>query len=142
MFPIVSTASGVVCAGDNEGNFMAFDARSGKNLWFYPTGAPIWGAAPMTFMVDGRQHVVIGSGTTVTAFALPSVPTKSQPSRRVVATGAAGPDLSRAYRRLNGCGLPYAESSERLNGLRTNGLGRPASSRSARSNYCRSAAVG
>ena len=49
----------------------AVEARTGKNLWFYPTGAPIWGAAPMTFMIDGRQHVVIGSGTTITAFALP-----------------------------------------------------------------------
>ena len=29
-------------------------------------------AAPMTFMLDGRQHVIIGSGTTITAFALPA----------------------------------------------------------------------
>ena len=29
----MSTASGVVFAGDNEGNFMAFDARTGKQLW-------------------------------------------------------------------------------------------------------------
>ena len=43
---------------------MAFDARTGKNLWHYQTGSPIWGAAPMTYMLDGRQHVVIGSGTT------------------------------------------------------------------------------
>jgi len=67
----MSTASGVVFAGDNEGNFMAFDAATGKNLWFYPTGAPIWGAAAMSYMLDGRQYVVIGSGTNVTAFALP-----------------------------------------------------------------------
>jgi alcohol dehydrogenase (cytochrome c) len=71
MAGVMSTASGVVFAGDNEGNFMAFDAATGKNLWFYPTGAPIWGAAPMTFMIDGRQHVVVGSGTNVTAYALP-----------------------------------------------------------------------
>ena len=68
----MSTATGVVFAGDNEGNFMAFDAMTGKNLWFYPTGAPIWGAAAMTYMLDGRQFVVIGSGTNVTAFALPA----------------------------------------------------------------------
>ena len=67
----MSTASGVVFAGDNEGNFIAFDARTGKSVWSYSTGSPIWGAAPMTFMLDGRQHVIIGSGTTVTAFALP-----------------------------------------------------------------------
>ena len=44
---------------------MAFDARNGKNLWRYSTGTPIWGAAPMTFMLDGRQHIVIASGTTL-----------------------------------------------------------------------------
>jgi alcohol dehydrogenase (cytochrome c) len=71
MAGVMSTSSGVVFAGDNEGNFIAFDARTGKSVWSYSTGSPIWGAAPMTFMVDGRQHVIIGSGTTVTAFALP-----------------------------------------------------------------------
>ena len=74
MAGVTSTASGVVFAGDNEGNFMAFDARTGRNLWRYPTGTPIWGAAPMTFMLDGRQHVVIAAGTTLLSFSLPSVP--------------------------------------------------------------------
>jgi alcohol dehydrogenase (cytochrome c) len=68
----MSTATGVVFAGDNEGNFMAFDATSGKNLWFFPTGAPIWGAAAMSYMLDGRQYVVIGSGTNLSAYALPA----------------------------------------------------------------------
>ena len=71
MAGVMSTASGVVFAGDNEGNFMAFNARTGKNLWFYPTGSPIWGAAAMTYMLDGKQQVVIGSGTSLVAFALP-----------------------------------------------------------------------
>lgn len=68
---VLSTASGVVFGGDNEGNFMAFDARTGRNLWHYQTGSPIWGGAPMTYMLDERQSVVIGSGTNITAFALP-----------------------------------------------------------------------
>jgi alcohol dehydrogenase (cytochrome c) len=68
---VLSTASGVVFGGDNEGNFMAFDARTGRNLWHYQTGSPIWGGAPMTYMLDERQYVIIGSGTTITAFALP-----------------------------------------------------------------------
>ena len=38
MAGVMSTASGLVFAGDNEGNFMAFDARTGKNLWHYSTG--------------------------------------------------------------------------------------------------------
>ena len=68
---VLSTASGVVFGGDNEGNFMAFDSRSGRNLWHYQTGSSIWGGAPMTYLLDGRQYVVIPSGSTLTAFALP-----------------------------------------------------------------------
>jgi alcohol dehydrogenase (cytochrome c) len=69
---VLSTASGVVFAG-SSGNFMAFDARSGKNLWHYQTGAPLYAGA-VTYMVDGRQFVLMPSGTTLTAFALPEVP--------------------------------------------------------------------
>jgi alcohol dehydrogenase (cytochrome c) len=68
---VLSTASGVVFAGDNEGNVMAFASKTGRNLWHYQTGSPIWGAAPMTYMLDGQQQVVIASGTTLMAFALP-----------------------------------------------------------------------
>ena len=68
---VLSTASGVVFDGDNEGNFMAFDARTGTNLWHYQTGSPLWGGSPMTYTLDGRQYVVIGSGSSIVAFALP-----------------------------------------------------------------------
>ncbi len=65
-------AVGLVFAGDNDGNFMAFDARTARNLWRYPTGAPIWGAAAMTHMLDGRQHVLIAPGTTLVSFGSPA----------------------------------------------------------------------
>jgi alcohol dehydrogenase (cytochrome c) len=68
---VLSTASGVVFGRDNEGNVVAVDARSGAPLWHYQTGYPVWGGAPMTYVLDGRQHLIVGSGTTVTAFALP-----------------------------------------------------------------------
>jgi alcohol dehydrogenase (cytochrome c) len=68
---VMSTASGLVFAGDQDGYFNAFDSRTGKRLWWYRTGAPIHGAAATTFMLDGRQHVLIPSGMTLTAFALP-----------------------------------------------------------------------
>ena len=71
MAGVMSTASGLVFAGDNEGNFSAFDAVSGKPLWHYPTGSSIWGAAAMSYQLDGRQYVLIASGSTLVAFALP-----------------------------------------------------------------------
>ena len=50
---------------------MAFASKTGQHLWHYQTGSPIWGAAAMTYRLDGRQHVLIASGTTLVAFALP-----------------------------------------------------------------------
>jgi alcohol dehydrogenase (cytochrome c) len=68
---VMSTAAGLVFAGDNEGYFNAFETRTGKRLWSYRMGSPIYGAAATTFMLDGRQYVLIPSGMTIVAFALP-----------------------------------------------------------------------
>ena len=65
---VLSTASGLVFAG-SSGNFMAFDSRTGKNLWHYQTGSPLYAGA-ITYTLDGRQYVLLPSGTTLTAFAL------------------------------------------------------------------------
>jgi alcohol dehydrogenase (cytochrome c) len=67
---VMSTASGLVFAGDNEGIFHAFDARSGKELWTYRMGSLIWGAAPTAVMLDKRQLVLLPSGNTLVAFGL------------------------------------------------------------------------
>jgi alcohol dehydrogenase (cytochrome c) len=67
---VMSTASGLVFAGDADGNFSAFDARTGKNLWHYQAGGSVRATA-ITYMLDGRQYVLIPSGTILTAFALP-----------------------------------------------------------------------
>ena len=49
---------------------MAFDAKTGKHLWHLQTGSPIR-AAPMTYALDGKQYVVIPSGSALFALALP-----------------------------------------------------------------------
>lgn len=36
-----------------------------------PHGVVHLGAAPMTYMLDGRQHVLITAGNTLVSFALP-----------------------------------------------------------------------
>jgi alcohol dehydrogenase (cytochrome c) len=68
---VMSTASGLVFAGDHEGFFNAFESKTGKKLWSYRTGSPIWGAAGSSYMLDGRQYVLIESGNTLIAFAVP-----------------------------------------------------------------------
>jgi alcohol dehydrogenase (cytochrome c) len=68
----MSTASGLVFAGNQEGEFAAFDGKTGKRLWMYRTGSAIWGAAANTYMLDGKQQVLITSGNTLVAFGLPA----------------------------------------------------------------------
>ena len=71
---LMSTASGLVFTGDNDGYFYAFEGATGKELWRFQVGAQVWGSAAVTYMLDGRQWVVTTAGLTFTAFALPSVP--------------------------------------------------------------------
>jgi alcohol dehydrogenase (cytochrome c) len=65
---VLSTASGLVFAG-GSGNLMAFDAKTGRNLWHFQTGSALYAGA-ITSMLDGHQYVLIPAGTTLTAFAL------------------------------------------------------------------------
>jgi alcohol dehydrogenase (cytochrome c) len=67
---VMSTASGLVFAGNIEGDLAAFDSETGERLWSYYTGAPIHGTAPLTYMWEGRQYVLIPSGSILLAFTL------------------------------------------------------------------------
>ena len=66
----LSTAGGVVFGGDSEGNFIVFDARTGKDLWHIQLGAAIY-SSPVTYSINGRQYVAIPAGGSLFAFALP-----------------------------------------------------------------------
>ena len=57
---------------DAEGNLLALDSHNEKLLWRYQMGAPMHGTSPITYMLDGRQHVLVPAGTTLTAWALPN----------------------------------------------------------------------
>jgi glucose dehydrogenase len=59
----MTTASGLVFAGDIQGVFRAYDGKSGKELWKFNTGSGIT-AAPMTYVIDGKQYVAVVSGRT------------------------------------------------------------------------------
>jgi len=71
MSGVLSTSSGLIFTGDNDGNLLALDSRSGKFLWRYQMGSNLHGTSPITYMLDGRQHVLVPAGTNLTAFALP-----------------------------------------------------------------------
>lgn len=78
---VLTTAGGLVFSGDNEGSFLAADAKSGQEVWRYQLGAPLY-APPSTFLIDGRQYVTIAAGSTLTAFALPRDGGTTAPMRR------------------------------------------------------------
>jgi len=66
----MTTAGGLVFIGDYHGYFLALDAKSGKLLWRFQTGAGIY-APPVTYTFEGKQYVAVSSGSVVMAFALP-----------------------------------------------------------------------
>jgi alcohol dehydrogenase (cytochrome c) len=65
----LSTAGGVVFAGDSDGNFIALDARTGKDIWHTQLGAAVYSTA-ITYQIDGKQYVAIPVGAALYAFAI------------------------------------------------------------------------
>jgi alcohol dehydrogenase (cytochrome c) len=66
---VLSTAGNLLFGSSNEGDFFALDARSGKALWHFQTGAGI-SANPITYLSSGKQCVAIASGNAIFAFSL------------------------------------------------------------------------
>ena len=57
----LATAGGLLFAGESNGDFIAVDARSGKRLWRFATGAGV-NAPAITYRVGGRQYVAVAAG--------------------------------------------------------------------------------
>jgi alcohol dehydrogenase (cytochrome c) len=66
---LLSTAGDLLFAGDVSGNFIAFDPVKGIPLWHTQLGQVPSNAAE-TYMIDGKQHVLVAAGDTLFAFAL------------------------------------------------------------------------
>ena len=57
----LATAGGVVFTGTKDKQFLAFDARTGKQLWKYQADAGV-NAPPITYVAEGRQFVAVAAG--------------------------------------------------------------------------------
>jgi alcohol dehydrogenase (cytochrome c) len=66
---LLTTAGRLLFANDGGGNFVAYDPATGKPLWHAGLSMNTTNG-PQTFMLDGRQFVVVGAGDTLYAFAL------------------------------------------------------------------------
>src|SRR5712691_5751923 len=103
----MSTAGGLMFTGQADGNFKAYDAKTGDELWSFQVGWGI-GAAPMTYEAGGKQYVAVAvggnrggvttlDGDAVWSFALdgtldqvaaaPPVATKTEITGRIVKVG-------------------------------------------------------
>jgi alcohol dehydrogenase (cytochrome c) len=58
---VLSTAGGLVLAGEVTGDLIAFQADSGRELARIPVGAPVGGGV-VTYAVDQRQYVAAATG--------------------------------------------------------------------------------
>ncbi len=65
---LLTTAGRLLFAGDVSGNFIAFDPATGKPLWHSRIGTVT--NAPETYMIGGRQHVLVAAGDSLYAFTL------------------------------------------------------------------------
>jgi alcohol dehydrogenase (cytochrome c) len=60
--PMLATAGGLVfTGGTNDRYFHAFDAKTGKLVWQFPTNSGIT-SQPTSFSVDGKQYIAVQSG--------------------------------------------------------------------------------
>ena len=67
---VLSTAGGVLFSASHDGYLIALDARTGRELWHYQTGAQIQ-SSPIAFRVEGKQMVAISTSSSLVTFALP-----------------------------------------------------------------------
>jgi alcohol dehydrogenase (cytochrome c) len=70
---VLSTASGLVFVGTQTGQFKAYDAKDGKELWSFQTGSGITGL-PIAWEHNGRQYITITSGAATVYAALAGDP--------------------------------------------------------------------
>jgi alcohol dehydrogenase (cytochrome c) len=67
---LLSTAGGLLFAGDDQGGFTALEARTGKPLWHFNTGQQI-SASPIAYSFKVKDYVAIAAGSNLVAFGLP-----------------------------------------------------------------------
>jgi acido-empty-quinoprotein group A len=67
---LISTASNLLFTGDDQGNIIGYRATDGEILWHYKAAAN-QSNGPMTYMLDGKQWLLMGAGDSLYAFTLP-----------------------------------------------------------------------
>ena len=66
---LLSTAGGLLFSGEQNGQFVALDAKTGKTVWHFYTGQQI-SAQPITYTARGKQYVAIATASDIVSFGL------------------------------------------------------------------------
>ncbi|HET7234168.1 MAG TPA: PQQ-binding-like beta-propeller repeat protein [Longimicrobium sp.] len=57
----LATAGGLVFVGTKDKRLLAYDARSGRQLWVHAANAGV-NAPPVSYAIDGRQYIAVAAG--------------------------------------------------------------------------------
>ncbi|MEH7883390.1 PQQ-dependent dehydrogenase, methanol/ethanol family [Bacillus sp. JJ1609] len=55
---VLTTKGGLVFVGHNDGRLIAYDAKSGEQVWEFKTDAGV-NAAPVAYEVDGKEYITV-----------------------------------------------------------------------------------
>ena len=66
----MNTAGGLLFRLQGDGNFTAFDEKTGEVLWQFQTGFPGGYGTPATFELEGEQYIAVPAGPAVWTFKL------------------------------------------------------------------------
>lgn len=58
---VLATSGGLIFAGEGNGLFKAYDAKTGKILWQFQCGAGV-NAPPISYVVNGKQYIAVAAG--------------------------------------------------------------------------------
>jgi len=64
---MLSTAGKLLFTGDGSGHLVAFDSQKGKILWHAGLSDDV-SNGPITYLLDGRQYLVVGAGDSLYSF--------------------------------------------------------------------------
>ena len=66
---VLTTKTGLIFTGDSSGNVLALRTSDGATLWHAALGSV--GNSPITYELDGRQHLLVGGGSGLYDWTLP-----------------------------------------------------------------------
>ena len=106
----MTTAGGLMFQSAPDGNFQAYDAKTGNLLWQFQLGAA--GGPPFSYEIDGEQYIAAIAPAGAWAFKLGgTLPQAAAPTRPPQELFAASPPTRRRSKRPRSSVTPASPAS-------------------------------